>query len=92
MKEANTYPIEMSLEDLFQFAWNIKDAAINPGKDAEGNPRNSKESKTETSIPGKHGCKRKNHEKGGGKSSILKGQDLPSCDFCDRKGLTKTAC
>jgi hypothetical protein len=38
MKEANTEPIEMSLEDLFQFALNIKEAAINPGKDADGNP------------------------------------------------------
>jgi hypothetical protein len=43
MKEANTEPIEMSLKDLFQFAHNIEEAAINPGKDAEGNPRNSKE-------------------------------------------------
>jgi hypothetical protein len=43
MKEANTEPIEMSLEDLFKFALNIEGAAINPGKDANGNPRNSKE-------------------------------------------------
>jgi hypothetical protein len=53
MKEANTEPIEMSLEDLFQFALNIEEAAINPGKDAEGNHRNSKEQRTETSIPRK---------------------------------------
>jgi hypothetical protein len=32
IKEANTEPIEMSLEDLFQFAPNIEEAAINPGK------------------------------------------------------------
>jgi hypothetical protein len=44
MKEANTEPIEISLEDLFQFALNIKEATINPGKDDEGNPQNSKES------------------------------------------------
>jgi hypothetical protein len=43
MKEASTEPIEMSLEDLFQFALNIEEAAINPGKDSEGNPRNRKE-------------------------------------------------
>jgi hypothetical protein len=42
MKEANTDPIEMSIENLFQFALNIEAAAIDPGKDAEGNPRNSK--------------------------------------------------
>jgi hypothetical protein len=46
MKEANTDPIEMSLEDLFQFALNIEEAAINPGKDADGNARNSKDTKT----------------------------------------------
>jgi hypothetical protein len=57
MKEANTDPIEVSLGDLFQFALNIKESAINPGKDAEGNPRNSKEQKTETSIPLKQGVK-----------------------------------
>jgi hypothetical protein len=55
MKEANKEPIEMSLKDLFQFMMHIEEAAINPGKDAEGNPRNSKESKTKTSIPGKQG-------------------------------------
>jgi hypothetical protein len=46
MKETNTEPNDMSLEDLFQFALNIEESAINPGKDAEGNPRNSKEQKT----------------------------------------------
>jgi hypothetical protein len=34
----------------------------------------------------------KNHKKSGGKTSILKGQELPSCDFCGRKGHTETAC
>jgi hypothetical protein len=92
MKEANTEPIEMSLEDLFQFALNIEEAAINPGRDSEGNPRNSKEHKTETSTPPKQGGKLKNHNKSGGKTSILKGQELPSCDFCGRKGHTETAC
>jgi hypothetical protein len=91
MKEANTEPIEISFKDLFQFALNIEEATLNPGKDAKGNPRNSKESKTETSIPRKKG-KGKKYKKGGEKSSILKGQDLPSCDFCGRKGHTKTAC
>jgi hypothetical protein len=33
-KEADTEPIEMYLEDLFQFALNIEEAAINPGKDS----------------------------------------------------------
>jgi hypothetical protein len=36
MKEANTEPIDISLEYLFQFALNIKEAAIKPGNDAEG--------------------------------------------------------
>jgi hypothetical protein len=82
----------MCPEDLFQFALIIEEAAINPGKDAEGNPKNSKEQKTETSIPRKQGGKGKTHKKSGGKSSILKRQDLPSCDFCGRKGHTETAC
>jgi hypothetical protein len=38
MKEADTAPIEMSLEDLFQFALNFEDTATNPSKDTEGNP------------------------------------------------------
>jgi hypothetical protein len=38
MKQANTEPIEMNLEELFQFALNIEEASINPGKDSEGNP------------------------------------------------------
>jgi hypothetical protein len=63
MKEANTEPIEMNLEELFQFALNIEEASINPGKDTEGNPRNSKETKTETTIPRKQGGKGKNHKK-----------------------------
>jgi hypothetical protein len=46
MKEANTEPIEMNLEELFQFALNIEEASINDGKDSEGNPQNSKETKT----------------------------------------------
>jgi hypothetical protein len=82
MKEANTEPNEMSLEDLFQFALNIQEAVINPVKDSEGNPRNSKEQKTETSIP----------RKSGGKVSILKGQEFSSCDFFGKKGHTETAC
>jgi hypothetical protein len=82
MKEANTEPIEMNIEELFQFALNIKEASINPGKDSEGNPRNSNETKTETIIPRKQGGKGKSHKKNGGKSSILKGQEIPSCDFC----------
>jgi hypothetical protein len=74
MKEANTEPIEMNLEELFQFALNIEEASINPGKDAEGNPQNSKEPKMESTIPLKQGGKGKNHKKNGGKYSILKGQ------------------
>jgi hypothetical protein len=88
MKEANKEPIEMSLEDLFQFAMNIEESVINPGKDAEGNPRYSKETNS--------------LEAGGWETLeiirkvepnlLLKGQDLPSCDFCGRKGHTDTAC
>jgi hypothetical protein len=63
----------MSLEELFQFALNIEEAAINPGKDSEGNPWNSKEHKTETSIPQNQEGKGKNHKKSGNKTSILKG-------------------
>jgi hypothetical protein len=92
MKEANTEPIEINLEELFQFALNIEEAAINSGKDSEGNPRNSKEQRTETSIPQKQGGKGKNHKKSRGKHSILKDHELPSCDFCGRKGHTETVC
>jgi hypothetical protein len=67
MKEANTDPIEMNFEELFQFALNIEEAAIIPGKDYEGNPLNSKEQRTETTSRGK--------------SSILKVQELLSCNF-----------
>jgi hypothetical protein len=74
MKEANTEPIEMNLEELFQFALNIEEASINPGKDSEVNPRSSKEKKNDTVIPRKQGGKGKNHKKNRGKSSILKGQ------------------
>jgi hypothetical protein len=84
MKEANTEPIEMNLEELFQFALNIEEALINAGKDSEGNHPNSKETKTETIIPRKQGGKGKSHKKNGEKSSILKGQEIPSCDFCGR--------
>jgi hypothetical protein len=92
MKEANTEPIEMNLEELFQFTLNIEKASINPGKDSEGNPWNSKETKTEIIIPRNQGDKGKNHKKNRGKSSILKGQEIPSCDSCGRKGRTETAC
>jgi hypothetical protein len=90
MKEANTEPIEMNLEELFQFVLNIEEASINPGKDVEGNPRNSKEMKTENStIPHKQGGKGiNNHKKNRDRNSILKGQDIPICDFCGRKGHT----
>jgi hypothetical protein len=93
MKEANTEQIEMNLEKLFQFALNIEEASINPGKDAEGNPRNSKETETETTIPRKQGRKGKNnHKNNRDRSSIPKGQEIPSCDFCGKKGHTETAC
>jgi hypothetical protein len=90
MKEANTEPIEMNIEELFQLALNKEEASINTGKDSEGNPRNSKEPKTESTIPRKQWGKGKNHKNNGGKSSILKGQEVPSCDFCGRKGHTET--
>jgi hypothetical protein len=77
---------------LVQFALNIEEAVINPGKDSEGNPQNIKEQRTKTSILRKQGGKGKNHKNSGGKTSILKGQELPSCDFFGRKGHTKTAC
>jgi hypothetical protein len=92
MKEAHTESIEMSLEDLFQFALNIEEASINADKDSEGNPRNSKEQITETSVPRKQGRKGKNHKKNGVKGSILKSQELPSHDFFGRKDHTETAC
>jgi hypothetical protein len=92
MKEANTEPIETNLGELFPFALNIEEASINPGKDSEGNPRNSKEIKTDTIIPRKQGGKGKSHKKNRGKSSILKVQEIPSCDFCGRKGHTETTC
>jgi hypothetical protein len=57
MKEASTEPIEMSLEDLFQFALNIEEAEINPGKDAEGNPWNSKEKKPKPQFLRSRGLK-----------------------------------
>jgi hypothetical protein len=63
MKEANTEPIEMNLKELFQFALNIEEASINPGKDSEGNPQNSKETKADTIIPQKQGGKGKSHKK-----------------------------
>jgi hypothetical protein len=73
MEEANTEPIEMILEELFQFALNIEEASVIPGKDADGNPRNSKETKTENlTIPRKQGGKDKhNHKKNRDKNSIL---------------------
>jgi hypothetical protein len=83
MKEANTEPIKMNLEELFQFALNIEEASINPGKDFEGNPRNSKETKTENTIPRKQGGKGKHHKKNRDINSILKGQEVTSCDFCE---------
>jgi hypothetical protein len=70
MKEAKTEPIEMNLKELFQFAVNIEEASTNPGKDDEGNPQNSKETKMdsketkmETTIPRKQGGQGKNHNK-----------------------------
>jgi hypothetical protein len=76
MKEANTAPIKMLLEALFQFALNIEESAVNPGKDSEGNARSSKYLKNETTVPqNQGGGKGKNNDKkSGGKSSILKGQ------------------
>jgi hypothetical protein len=70
MKEANTEPIEMNLEELLQFAQNIDEASINLGKDYEGSTRNSKETKQKPLF-----------KKNGGTYSILKGQEIPSCDF-----------
>jgi hypothetical protein len=55
MKEANTEPIEMLLEASFQFALNIEESAVNPGKDSEGNAKSSKDLKTETAVPRKQG-------------------------------------
>jgi hypothetical protein len=55
MKEANTEPIEISLEALFQFSLNIEESAVNPGNDYEGNARSSKQMKTKTTVPRKQG-------------------------------------
>jgi hypothetical protein len=92
MKEASTEPIEMDLEELFQFALNIEEASINPGKHYEGNLRNNKETKIDTVIPRKQGGKGKSHKKNRGKSSIRNGQGIPSCDFCGQKVHTETTC
>jgi hypothetical protein len=92
MKEAKTEPIKMNLEELFQLALNIEEASINLGKNSEGNPRNSKETKTDTVIPRKQGGKGKSHKENRGKYAILNGQEIPSCDFCGRKGHTETTC
>jgi hypothetical protein len=93
MKEANTEPIKMNFEELFQFTLNIEEASTSPGKDDEGNPRNIKETKTEATIPRKQGGKGKNnHKKNRDISPILKGQEIPSCDFCGREGHTETTC
>jgi hypothetical protein len=46
MKEANTEPIEVNLEELFQFSLNIEEPSINPGKYYKGNTRNSKDVNT----------------------------------------------
>jgi hypothetical protein len=82
----------MNLEELFQFALNIEEASINPGKDSEGNPQSCKETKIDIVIPRKQGGKGKNHKKNRGKYSILKGQEIPSCDFYGRKGYTESTC
>jgi hypothetical protein len=58
MKEANTEPIEMTLEELFQFALNIEETVINPGKDSKGNTRSNKERKSETAIHRKQGVEK----------------------------------
>jgi hypothetical protein len=93
MEEDNTDPIEMSLDGLFQFTLNIDETEINPGKDSEGNARSRKYTKIKTAIPQKQvGGKGKHQKKSGSKSSIVKGQDVPSCIFCGRKGHTETAC
>jgi hypothetical protein len=92
MKEANNEPIDINLEELFQFALNIKEASINPGKDYAGKPPNSKGKKTDTIIPREQGGKGKSHKKNRGKYSVLKGQAIPSCDFCGQKGHTEITC
>jgi hypothetical protein len=82
----------MSLDELFQFTLNIEEAAINPAKYSEGNACSSKDTKTETAISWKQwGGKGKQQKRSGSKSSILKGQDRPSCDFCGRQGHTDTS-
>jgi hypothetical protein len=35
---------------------------------------------------------RKSHKKNRGKSSILKGQEIPYCDFCGQKRHIETTC
>jgi hypothetical protein len=50
--------------------------------------------KTETAVPQKQGGGKvkSNQKRSGGKSSILKGQERPSYDFCCKSGHTETAC
>jgi hypothetical protein len=85
MKEANTEPIEMNLKELFQFALNIEEASINPGKDAEGNPRNSKETKMETNIPRKQGGKVKITKRIGIEIQFLRVKKYQHVIFVDEK-------
>jgi hypothetical protein len=77
---------------LLQFALNIEEVILNTGKDSEGNARSSKERKSETTIPRKHGGGKGKaiQKRSGGKSYILKGQDTPSCDFCGKQGDTES--
>jgi hypothetical protein len=42
IKVANTEPFEMTLKELFQFAFTIEEAPVNPGKNSEGNARSSR--------------------------------------------------
>jgi hypothetical protein len=43
----------MPLEEFLNYALNILEIAVNPGTDAEGNSKNSKVTKTETTVPRK---------------------------------------
>jgi hypothetical protein len=92
MKNAKTAPIEISLEDLFQFALNIEEAVINPGKDSGAILGIAKSRKPKPQLLRSRGVKVKIIRRVEEKTSILKDQEFPSCLFGGRKGHTEIAC
>jgi hypothetical protein len=84
----------MTIEELLEFSVNIEEAEINPGKDSEVNACSINETMSEATISRKQGGEKGkgNQKRSGGKSSILKDKNRPSCDFCGKQGHTESAC